>query len=96
MINQTILDQIRKQFELFGFSSLETRALEPLQYLLAKGSTDKEIYTVGRLHEDPKQGKGGQKKLSLEDLIAKKKAKKKEMQDKFRQIKQSFCTQSRP
>ena len=35
------------------------------------------------LMEDPKkQGKGGQKKLSLEDLIAKKKQKKKEMQDK--------------
>ena len=34
------------------------------------------------LMEEQNKGKGGQKKVSLEDLIAKKKAKKKEMQDK--------------
>ena len=46
---QRLLDGIRRQFELFGFAPIETRSVEPLDQLLAKGETDKEIYTLRRL-----------------------------------------------
>ncbi|HEX2084150.1 MAG TPA: histidine--tRNA ligase [Solirubrobacteraceae bacterium] len=49
MVEQRLLDGIRRQFELFGFAPIETRAVEPLDALLAKGETDKEIYTLRRL-----------------------------------------------
>lgn len=44
-----VLDSLRRTFELHGFSSIETRAVEPLERLLAKGETDKEIYLLHRL-----------------------------------------------
>lgn len=47
---QLIIDRIRQAFELFGFSPIETRAVEPLDQLLMKGETDKEIYVLKRLH----------------------------------------------
>ncbi|HEV3002505.1 MAG TPA: histidine--tRNA ligase [Solirubrobacteraceae bacterium] len=50
IVEQRLLDGIRRQFELFGFAPIETRAVEPLDQLLAKGETDKEIYTLRRLH----------------------------------------------
>jgi histidyl-tRNA synthetase len=49
MVELRLLDTIRRQFELFGFAPIETRAVEPLDALLAKGETDKEIYTLTRL-----------------------------------------------
>src|SRR3712207_7910245 len=49
MVELRLLDGIRRQFELFGFAPIETRAVEPLDQLLAKGETDKEIYTLRRL-----------------------------------------------
>jgi histidyl-tRNA synthetase len=49
IVEQRLLDGIRRQFELFGFAPIETRAVEPLDQLLAKGETDKEIYTLRRL-----------------------------------------------
>jgi histidyl-tRNA synthetase len=49
MVEQRLLDGIRRQFELFGFAPIETRSVEPLDQLLAKGETDKEIYTLRRL-----------------------------------------------
>jgi hypothetical protein len=52
LLEQEVLDSLRRQFELFGFSPIETRAVEPLEVLLAKGETDKEIYVVSRL-QDP-------------------------------------------
>ena len=50
IIEQTILDTARRTFELHGFASLETRAVEPLDALLRKGEIDKEVYAVRRLH----------------------------------------------
>jgi histidyl-tRNA synthetase len=47
-----LLDQVRRKFELFGFSSLETRAVEPLDVLVKKGASDKEIYVLKRLHAE--------------------------------------------
>ncbi len=49
IIEQLMLGHLRRSFESFGFAPIETRALEPLDHLLAKGETDKEIYVVSRL-----------------------------------------------
>jgi histidyl-tRNA synthetase len=53
LVEQWVLDQVRRKFELFGFTSIETRAVEPLDVLLKKGATDKEIYLLKRLHAEP-------------------------------------------
>src|SRR2546423_14307392 len=50
IVELTVLDRIRTTFELFGFASLETRAAEPLDKLLRKGETSKEVYLLRRLH----------------------------------------------
>ena len=52
IVELRLLDAIRRQFELFGFAPIETRAVEPLDQLLAKGETDKEIYTLRRLQAE--------------------------------------------
>ncbi|MEU4688543.1 histidine--tRNA ligase [Actinoplanes sp. NPDC023714] len=52
MIEQYALDKIRSTFELYGFAPLETRAVEPLETLLSKGETSKEVYLLRRLQED--------------------------------------------
>lgn len=49
------LDHIRKTFESYGFTSLETASVEELDVLTAKGETDKEIYTLTRLQADPSE-----------------------------------------
>ena len=49
IVEQHVLDTIRQVFELHGFSSLETRAVEPLEQLLRKGEIDKEVYVLRRL-----------------------------------------------
>jgi histidyl-tRNA synthetase len=52
IIEQYVLDRIRSTFELYGFAPLETRAVEPLDELLRKGETSKEVYLLRRLQED--------------------------------------------
>ncbi|KRE41509.1 histidine--tRNA ligase [Knoellia sp. Soil729] len=50
IVEQHFLDVIRETFELHGFTSLETRAVEPVDRLVGKGGdADKEIYAVTRL-----------------------------------------------
>ncbi len=50
IVEQQFLDVIRETFELHGFSSIETRSIEPIDRLSAQGEdTDKEIYVVSRL-----------------------------------------------
>lgn len=49
---QRVLDSVRATFELHGFAPIETRAVEPLETLLSKGETDKEIYLLRRLQAD--------------------------------------------
>src|SRR6185312_9254532 len=53
MIELRVLDRLRKTFELHGFAPLETRAVEPLDQLLRKGETSKEVYLLRRLQADP-------------------------------------------
>ncbi|WP_422739562.1 histidine--tRNA ligase [Micromonospora sp. WMMD729] len=64
MIEQFVLDKIRNTFELYGFAPLETRAVEPLDQLLRKGETSKEVYVIRRLHADAESG-GGDDQLGL-------------------------------
>lgn len=53
VVEQHVLDTLRRTFELHGFAGIETRAVEPLDQLLRKGETSKEIYVLRRLQEDP-------------------------------------------
>ncbi|GAB1641681.1 histidine--tRNA ligase [Krasilnikovia sp. MM14-A1259] len=64
MIEQYVLDKIRATFELYGFAPLETRAVEPLDQLLRKGETSKEVYVLRRLQADP-AAPGGDDALGL-------------------------------
>jgi histidyl-tRNA synthetase len=50
IVEQQVLDSVRRTFELHGFSSLETRAVEPLDQLTRKGEIDNEVYVLRRLH----------------------------------------------
>ena len=53
LIEQTFLDTLRRKFELYGYTPIAPRSVEPLDVLLSKGD-DKEIYTLRRLgEEDP-------------------------------------------
>lgn len=51
------MDKIRAIFESYGFCSIETPSVEELDVLLAKGETDKEIYTLTRLQADDHDSK---------------------------------------
>ncbi|MFT4188209.1 MAG: histidine--tRNA ligase [Aeromicrobium sp.] len=55
IVEQAVLDHLRSTFELHGFASVETRAVEPLDVLLRKGEIDKEVYGVRRLHGEDKE-----------------------------------------
>jgi histidyl-tRNA synthetase len=48
-VEQQVVDTLRRTFELHGFAGIETRATEPLDQLLRKGETSKEVYVLRRL-----------------------------------------------
>jgi histidyl-tRNA synthetase len=52
MIEQQVVDRIRATFEVYGYAPLETRAVEPLDQLLRKGETSKEVYVLRRLQAE--------------------------------------------
>ncbi|MCU0263186.1 MAG: histidine--tRNA ligase [Candidatus Nanopelagicales bacterium] len=61
IVEQHVLDTVRRIFELHGFCSIETRAVEPLEQMLRKGEIDKEVYVLRRLHapaDEPDAGLG--------------------------------------
>ncbi len=58
-VEQQVLDTLRHVFELHGFGNIETRSVEPLEQLLRKGDTSKEVYLLRRLHEESEQGHAG-------------------------------------
>jgi histidyl-tRNA synthetase len=64
-IEQFFLDRIRRTFELYGFASIETRAVEPLDTLLSKGETSKEVYLLRRLQEEAGAGPSADDQLGL-------------------------------
>jgi histidyl-tRNA synthetase len=51
LVEQQVTDTLRRTFELHGFASIETRAVEPMDQLLRKGETSKEVYVLRRLQE---------------------------------------------
>lgn len=66
IVEQRFLDVVRETFELHGFSSVETRAVEPVERLLGKGGdADKEIYGVTRLAADEHARDGRDAELGL-------------------------------
>lgn len=52
IVEQRVLASLAETFELHGFGSIETRALEPMAQLARKGEIDKEIYVVRRLQAE--------------------------------------------
>ena len=57
VVEQQVIDTLRRTFELHGFAGIETRAVEPLDQLLRKGETSKEVYVLRRLHEESDEGR---------------------------------------
>lgn len=53
IVEQEVLGIIARTFELHGYASVATRAVEPLSELLRKGETSKEVYVLSRLQADP-------------------------------------------
>jgi histidyl-tRNA synthetase len=59
VVETQVVDRLRRVFELHGFANIETRAVEPLDQLLRKGETSKEVYVLRRLQADEQQGDAG-------------------------------------
>jgi histidyl-tRNA synthetase len=51
-VEQEVVATLARTFELHGFANVETRAVEPLDQLLRKGDTSKEVYVLKRLHDE--------------------------------------------
>lgn len=54
-VEQRWLDHIRAGFERYGFSSIQTPSVEPVDVLMAKGETSNEVYTLHRLQDDTEE-----------------------------------------
>ena len=65
VVEQHVLDSLRRPFELHGFAGIETRAVEPLSQLLRKGETSKEVYLLRRLQEEAEEETDPDKQLGL-------------------------------
>ncbi len=52
-VEQQVVERLARTFELHGYASVETRAVEPLDRLLHAGETSKEVYVLRRLHDEP-------------------------------------------
>lgn len=63
VVEREVIASLTHSFELHGFINIETRAVEPVDVLLGKGETSKEIYLLERLQKDPdaapKEGQAG-------------------------------------
>jgi histidyl-tRNA synthetase len=51
VVEQQVVATLARTFELHGFGNIETRAVEPMDQLLRKGETSKEVYVLKRLHD---------------------------------------------
>lgn len=60
-----VLDVLTSTFELYGYAGIETRAVEPLESLLSKGETSKEVYLLRRLQADPDEAAAASDQLGL-------------------------------
>ena len=59
MVEAQVIETLTRTFELHGYAPLETRAVEPLDQLLRKGETSKEIYVLRRLQADDSSSDSG-------------------------------------
>ncbi|HEX6486424.1 MAG TPA: histidine--tRNA ligase, partial [Nocardioidaceae bacterium] len=59
VVELRVTDRLRRTFELHGFANIETRAVEPIEQLLRKGETSKEVYVLRRLQADEQQADAG-------------------------------------
>ncbi|WP_328530347.1 histidine--tRNA ligase [Nocardioides sp. NBC_00368] len=58
-VEREVIETLSRTFELHGFGNIETRAVEPMDQLLRKGDTSKEVYVLKRLQEqDDSRDKG--------------------------------------
>ncbi len=64
-VEQQVIATLAATFELHGFANIETRAVEPLDQLLRKGDTSKEVYVLRRLHDEPGEARDGGAQLGL-------------------------------
>jgi histidyl-tRNA synthetase len=62
-VEQAWMDHFRRVFESYGYTNIETPAVEELGVLAAKGEVDKEIYVLERLHKD--EGEKSEARLAL-------------------------------
>ena len=69
MVEQQWMDSFRRVFEKYGFCSIETAAVEEVDVLLAKGETDKEIYTLTRLQADEKDKSDARLALHFDQTV---------------------------
>ena len=51
VVESEVVATLARTFELHGFSGIETRSVEPLDQLLRKGDTSKEVYVLRRLQD---------------------------------------------
>lgn len=51
VVEQQVIATLARTFELHGFGNIETRAVEPMDQLLRKGETSKEVYVLKRLQD---------------------------------------------
>lgn len=54
-----VVQTLARTFELHGFAGIETRAVEPMDQLLRKGDTSKEVYVLRRLQDVDASGDAG-------------------------------------
>ena len=52
VVEQQVIDDLRRVFELHGFAGIETRVVEPMDRLAKGGEVDKEIYVLRRALSD--------------------------------------------
>ncbi|ADD43473.1 histidine--tRNA ligase [Stackebrandtia nassauensis] len=56
VVEQRVIAKLAETFELYGFASVNTRSIEPMDQLLRKGETSKEVYVLRRLQAEAESG----------------------------------------
>ncbi len=65
VVEREVIASLAQSFELHGFTNIETRAVEPVDVLLGKGETSKEVYVLERLQKDPAASGGSDAGVGL-------------------------------
>ena len=66
LLFNSLVDRIRRSFELFGFMPIETPSAELVEVLTSKGGVEKEIYAITRLAGDPAEAKSARGALHFD------------------------------